>query len=188
MTLRVVPLLIAGVLAVSGCQDTGVSSSPGPAPTASPPSSSAPSPEPASVPAGALIAARDLGTGWSSTPPVLPTCRRPPASAQRSVGLASARGRLTETLVVRVPVEASVAAWRTQLRSCGYSVSDLALGDAGLVAHAADGNTAVVVTGTEGVLVVLHAQGALARNQGELESWADLALGTSCVAAPDGCH
>jgi hypothetical protein len=67
-------------------------------------------------------------------------------------------------------------------------VSDYALGDAGLDARSADGAARVVVTGTEGVLVLLHARGGLARAADEMDGWADLALGTSCAAAPDGCH
>jgi hypothetical protein len=67
-------------------------------------------------------------------------------------------------------------------------VADAQLGDASVAAVAKDGIDAVTVTGTEGVLVVVHAHGALAQSPDDMAAWADLALGTSCVAAPDGCH
>jgi hypothetical protein len=104
------------------------------------------------------------------------------------VGLKDARGTLTETVATGTDVEAAVAAWHRALTGCGWSVSDDPLGDAGLRATSADSSARVVVTGTEGVLVVLHAGGGLAGASDELDGWADMALGTSCVAAPDGCH
>jgi hypothetical protein len=85
-------------------------------------------------------------------------------------------------------VDKAVATWRRALVGCGWSVTDYALGDAGLSATRPDGSARVVVTGTEGVLVVLHAKGGLVGATDEMDGWADMALGTSCVAAPDGCH
>jgi hypothetical protein len=105
---------------------------------------------------------------------------------QQSNALRDARGTLTETIATGVDVPAAVSAWKRALPGCGWSVADEALGDAGL--RARSGSEAMVLTGTEGVLVVLHAQGGLAEAPEELDSWADMALGTSCVAAPDGCH
>ena len=142
-----------------------------------------------SVAAGAFVSPADLGTGWSTAAPLATPCAPSYAhTAVRSVGLAEQRGTLTETLATGVRVEAAVTAWQRSLQACRYDVQDDPLGDAGLVARSTDGQDAVVVTGTEGVLVVLHAHGELASATDELDGWADLALGTSCVAAPDGCH
>jgi hypothetical protein len=147
-------------------------------------------PEPGStVPARAFVAPADLGTGWRAAPPAPLPC--PPTfdrGAIRSVGLGEARGTLTETIATEVDITGTVKAWRASLTACGYGVQDDALGDAGVRGTSADGTDAVLVTGTEGVLVVMHAQGGLAEAAEELDAWADLALGTSCVAAPDGCH
>jgi hypothetical protein len=138
---------------------------------------------------GALLAPADLGPGWSKTAPESVGCPTGmPRTPSRSTGLRDARGTLTETVSTGAGVTSSVAGWRRALAGCGWSVSDYRLGDAGLSATSADRSARVVVTGTEGVLVVLHARGGLAGAADELDSWADMALGTSCVAAPDGCH
>jgi hypothetical protein len=97
------------------------------------------------------------------------------------------RGTLTETVSRTGDVASTVAAWKRAFDRCGWSVSDYRLGDAGLIARRS-GTATVVVTGAEGVLVLLHAGGGLASASDEIDSWADLALGTSCEAAPDGCH
>jgi hypothetical protein len=135
------------------------------------------------------VSPADLGPGWSRTGaaplPCPATFRR---TALSSVGLTTGQGTLTETLATGADVAAAVAAWRTSLSGCGYDVQDDPLGDAGIRATSKDGQDALVVTGSEGVLVVVHAQGGLAGSPDDLDSWADLAFGTSCVAAPDGCH
>ena len=142
---------------------------------------------PGTIPTGAFMAPADLGQGWTATTPAVPPC--PPSYARtaiRSTGLAEARGVLTETLATGVDITAAVAAWGRSLRACGFAVDDDPLGDAGLTAGMA--GDSLVVTGTEGVLVIIHAHGRLAEARGEIADWADLAFGTSCVAAPDGCH
>lgn len=142
-----------------------------------------------SVPSGALLSPADLGPGWASSLPAPPPCPSPSVgTASRSAGLTERRGTLTQTVAAGVDVSAAVASWRAALSRCGYAVRDDALGDASVSGSSPAGGDAVTVTGTEGVLVVLHARGALAAADDELQGWADLALGTSCVAAPDGCH
>jgi hypothetical protein len=141
------------------------------------------------VPDAAFVSAEDLGPGWAAGRALATPC--PPRYARtavRSVGLKQQRGTLSETLATGTDVEAAVTAWRASLEACRYDVEDDPLGDAGLIAVSPDGQDALVVTGTEGVLVVVHARGELASATDELDGWADLALGTSCVAAPDGCH
>ncbi|HUR51408.1 MAG TPA: hypothetical protein VMZ11_04725 [Mycobacteriales bacterium] len=192
-------LLLAGglTLALAGC---GAGHSARPAPVASPPTTTPVAGPTASatqraagpvsaVPAGALLSAADLGAGWSATRQQQVPCHAVvDADASRSTAMRESRGTLTETLSTGTAVERAVAAWRGALTRCGWAVRDDPLGDAGLHARSQDGADGVVVTGTEGVLIVLHAHGRLAAAQDELDSWADLALGTSCVAAPDGCH
>lgn len=181
-----------------GLSLTACSSSGGPEPSATPSATAAvPTSSPATsgpprgqaVPIGAFVAATDLGPGWTATAATPLPC--PPKfmhSAIASRGLSEARGTLTETVATGVDVATAVTAWTSSLRACGYGTQPEALGDAGVRARSADGEDTVLVTGTEGVLLVLHAHGALARAADEMDSWADLALGTSCVAAADGCH
>ncbi|HTL24047.1 MAG TPA: hypothetical protein VL281_08425 [Mycobacteriales bacterium] len=182
--------LVLGVV-LTGCSSGEPEDAASPSPTALPTSAPAAVGPTAggSVPAGAFVSPGDLGTSWHAAP-ALPTPCAPAYGRTRygSRGLAEPRGTLTETLATGVDVPAAVAAWRTALRGCGFALGDERLGDASVAAVAKDGSDAVTVTGTEGVLVVLHAHGALARARDDLSAWADLALGTSCVAAPDGCH
>lgn len=189
MERSLIGVVLGAVLA--GCSSGGTeapSPTPTPASVTTTPTVQGP-PTGKGVPAGAFVTPADLGPGWSTAPAVAPPCA--PAfrrTALASRGLAEVRGSLTETLATGVDVVAAVTAWRRSLQACGYAVRDDALGDAGIVARSADGAGTLLVTGTEEVLVVLHARGRLAAAQDELDSWADLALGTSCVAAPDGCH
>lgn len=182
--------LVLGV-ALTGCSSGGAEDAASPSPTL-PPTSAPAAVGPTAggtVPAGAFVAAGDLGTSWHTAPPLPTPCAPPYAStALGRTGLADPRGTLTETLATGVDVAAAVGAWRTALQGCGYALGDERLGDASVTGVAKDGRDAVTVTGTEGVLVVLHAHGALAQERDDLSAWADLALGTSCVAAPDGCH
>jgi hypothetical protein len=173
-------------LAAAGCSAGSVDGGTLPLVTTPPPHG--PTPE-GNVPAGAFVAAADLGTSWHPAVALATPCAADYArSALRSTGLAEPRGTLTETLATGVDVPTAVASWKRSLQACGYAVHDDPLGDAGVTARSTDGADAVTATGTEGVLVVLHVHGALARATEELDGWADLALGTSCVAAPDGCH
>ena len=185
--------LVLGVT-LAGCSSGGAEDTPQ-APSARPTVATTTAPpvqrptSGATVPIGAFLSVADLGPSWKATPalatPCAPSYSR---TATRSIGLAEPRGTLTETLATGVDLTTAVSAWRQSLQRCGYDVRDEALGDASLSARSKDRSDTVVVTGTEGVLVVLHARGALARASDDLDSWADLALGTSCVAAADGCH
>lgn len=184
------PLLLAvvGTLLLTGCSGRDEA----PAPPATPPvPTRAVTQGPATgptVPLGAFLKPGELGTGWrNALPAPLPCAPAFRRTAVRSVGFQDARGTLTETIATGVDLTRAARAWRASLQGCGYRVVDEALGDAGLRATARDGAEAVLATGTEGVLVVMHARGRLVPAE-ELDAWADLALGTSCVAAPDGCH
>ena len=186
--------LVLGVT-LAGCSSGGADDTPQAVPSATPTVATTTAPpvqlptSGATVPIGAFVKASDLGPTWKAAPALTTPCAPTYARASsRSIGLADARGTLTETIATGVDVTVAVSAWRQSLQRCGYDKSDSALGDASVTGRSKDGSDAVLVTGTEGVLVVLHAHGALARARDDLDSWADLALGTSCVAAADGCH
>jgi len=184
-------LTTAAALLLAGCSDNG-DPTPQAEPTVVPTTAAAPLQGPTAGPTvalGAFVSPGDLGERWASGAAAALPCR--PAfrhDAMRSVGLVEERGRLTETIATGVDIPAVVAAWRGTLAGCRYDVRDDDLGDAGITALSADGEDRVLITGTEGVLIVMHASGDLADESEELASWADLALGTSCVAAADGCH
>lgn len=164
--------------------DPGVDAPPAPEPTGTEVHAHEEAPE--RVPPSALLWAADLGPGWAGerapTDDCAPRTRGPSASrALRSDDGSS----LVETVQVAADGEQAVVAWRRALATCGHVVSPFALGEAGL---AADGDgERVLVTTAEQVVVVLRATGPLAADPA-LDDWADLAFGTSCPAAPDGCH
>jgi hypothetical protein len=85
----------------------------------------------------------------------------------------------------------AVDATTERLQTCGFTLDrDPRLGAASelLTRSAADGTDQVVlVLATKGVGVVLMASGTPAE-RGAWDSLADLALGSSCAAAADGCH
>ncbi len=123
--------------------------------------------------------------------------RTPGAGTARVQLLESADGRLVQSVssyagtgAGRAAVQAVEAATE-RLQTCGFVLDrDPRLGAASelLSRTAADGTDQVVlVLATEGVGVVLMASGTPA-GRGTWESLADLALGSSCAAAADGCH
>lgn len=140
------------------------------------------------VPQAALLRAADLGPGWqpAERPPAPcgPRVSGPSATAALA-GTDSPRSTLVQTVAVAQDAPGAVADWRHALAACGYAVAPLALGEDGLAASSA--GERVLVTTAEQVVVVLRATGPLATDPA-LDDWADLALGTSCPAAPDGCH
>lgn len=141
---------------------------------------------PRRVPASALLKVADLGPGWSTASAPEGACAPRGTGPSASSALRSDDGStLVETVQVAPDGEEAVAAWRKALAACGHVVSPFALGEAGLAADG--GGERVVVTTAEQVVVVLRARGPLAADPA-LSDWADLALGSSCPAAPDGCH
>jgi len=147
-----------------------------------------------SVPRAALLPAADLGSGWTALPagtgsagPGSACTPRPSGPSAAALLRAPGGGTLRETVSVARDALAEVAGWRAALASCGYAVAPLALGEDGLSARHPGRQDRVLVTTSEQVVVALRATGALA-DDGGLEDLADLALGSSCPAAPDGCH
>ena len=141
---------------------------------------------PGHVPRSALLRPADLGPGWAAARAPEGACAPRTSGPSASGALASDTGStLVETVQVEADALGAVAGWRRALQACGYAVSSLALGEAGV---AADGDgERVLVTTSEQVVVVVRARGPLAADPA-LPDWADLALGSSCPAAPDGCH
>lgn len=158
----------------------------------------------APVPAAALLdtatVAAVAGGDWTVRPAPRRWCdapRAPGAGTARVQVLESADGRLVQSVggyagtgADRAAVQAVDTATE-RLRTCGFTLDrDPRLGAASqlLTRTAADGTDQVVlVLAAEGVGVVLMASGTPAE-RGAWESLADLALGSSCAAAADGCH
>lgn len=82
----------------------------------------------------------------------------------------------------------AVGALVGSLRGCGWEpVEGLPLGEHSAQAHRADGTTLVVVA-AEGALVLLVGGGGIEQDTVAWDAVADVALGSACAAAPDGCH
>jgi hypothetical protein len=82
--------------------------------------------------------------------------------------------------------DAAVRALATTAAGCGWeAVHDPRLGSASVAAS--DGVRSMVAVAAEGVVVLLVGAGEVTR-AGAWSFLVDLALGSSCPAAPDGCH
>jgi hypothetical protein len=126
--------------------------------------------------------------GWCASP------RTPGAAASRSQLLTSDGGRLVQTVSAydeSRPAVRAVAAATTRLQACGFRLDrDPRLGEASelLTRTGPDGTAATaVVLATDGVGVVLLGSGSPTAPD-VWDSLVDLALGSSCAAAADGCH
>jgi hypothetical protein len=83
--------------------------------------------------------------------------------------------------------DAAVAALAAEASRCGWDGDpDPRLGSAS--AAATEGARSMLAVSAEGVLVLLVGTGELTANKARWGSLVDLALGSSCPAAPDGCH
>jgi hypothetical protein len=138
--------------------------------------------------AGGRWTAQDTPRGWCTAP------RAAGSDVWRAALLDSDAGRLVEAVSAfrtARAAEAAVARTASRLEACGWRDDhDPRLGAASeqLTRTAPDGTEQVaLVLAADGVGVVLVASGSAAA-QGSWESLADLALGSSCLAAVDGCH
>jgi hypothetical protein len=161
------------------------------------------------VPAAALVDPASLGAvaggTWVETATPSSWCSAPrtgPAASSRSQLLtatpAGTPGRVVESVTAHDSAAAAadaVAATTARLQACGLvvdqdprlgQVSELLTGELPDGAGGTDHVVALVLA-SERVGVVLMASGPAAQ-QGAWESLADLALGSSCAASPDGCH
>jgi hypothetical protein len=138
--------------------------------------------------AGGAWTEQAAGGGWCAAP------RTVGSDVRRGRLLESDGGRLVET-VSAYPApgaaERAVARTAARLEACGWDGDrDPRLGTASeqLTRTGPDGTEQVaLVLAADGVGIVLVAAGSAAA-QGSWESLADLALGSSCLAAADGCH
>lgn len=154
------------------------------------------------VPVGALLDVETVGAvaggSWTAATAPAGWCAAPRTvgggSASRGSRLTSDTGRLVESVSAHLSdpaAERAVARTVARLGGCGWRDDrDPRLGEASeqLTRTAADGTEQVaLVLAADGVGVVLIASGSAAA-QGVWESLTDLALGSSCLAAPEGCH
>ena len=147
-----------------------------------------------SVPAEAMVgpaeAAQLLGGRWGTGEVVPARCLMPTRTvADRTAVLASGGSTVLEIVSThRSPAaaDATVADFERRLPDCGFDLGrDPRLGTASLTATS--GTATLAVVAADGVTVLLLGSGSRTSGFG----WSgllDLALGTSCAAAPEGCH
>ena len=112
--------------------------------------------------------------------------------AQRSAAFDSADGRVLLTVAThRSPAAADrdVDDQLTALRDCGWSPQHAPrLGTASAAATYPDGGDSAVLLSADGVTVTLVGSGSATASHRRWVSLLDLALGSSCAAAAEGCH
>lgn len=150
------------------------------------------------VPVEAMLHAADVqmmlgGRGWERRSGEGDECVAPEgAAALRTMAYGgTSAGTVTETVATYADADdadASVIALRERLEECGWiGVHDPRLGSAAVAADEGGGRSLTAVS-VEGALVVLVGTGDLPRDTGRWASLVDLAVGSSCPAAPGGCH
>jgi hypothetical protein len=152
------------------------------------------------VPAGALLDAKTvgevLGGSWTSSTAPADSCAAPrPARAvgTRSTSLTGAGGTVIETVSTYNGTAGTTAISNLakRLRGCGWTQgAEPPLGEhsAELSRKGGTGVERVVVVESEGVAVTVVGHGRVAANSDEWSAIVDVAIGTACLAAPDGCH
>lgn len=152
------------------------------------------------VPVGALLDAKTvgevLGGSWASSAAPADSCAAPRptrAVASRSTSLAGAGGTVIETVSTYNGAAGATAVSNLakRLRGCGWTQQpEPPLGEhsAELSRTGGTGVQRVVVVESEGVAVTVVGRGAVAANSDDWSAIVDVAIGTSCLAAPDGCH
>ena len=112
--------------------------------------------------------------------------------AQRSAAFDSADGRVLLTVATHRGLGAAdrnVDEQLAALRDCGWSPQHAPrLGTASAAATYPDGGDSAVVLSADGVTVTLVGSGSATASHRRWESLLDLALGSSCAAAAEGCH
>jgi hypothetical protein len=153
-----------------------------------------------SVPPGALLDAKTVGEvvggSWTSSAAPADSCSAPrPArpAGTRSTTLAGAGGTIIETVATYNGTDdaRAVTALAKRLRGCGWTQeAEPPLGEhsAELSRTGSTGVERVVVVTAEGVTVTVIGRGRVAANGDNWAAIVDVANGTSCLAAPDGCH
>jgi hypothetical protein len=131
-----------------------------------------------------------LGGSWTTTDAAQDPCTLPGAVvARRSVGLTDGRTELAETVTTHrdeKAADAQVERLLGVLPQCGWALGeDPRIGSSSLTAG--QGEQRLTVVAAEGVTVVLTGSGP-GTGPFTWQGLVDIALGTSCPAAPDGCH
>lgn len=150
------------------------------------------------VPVEAMLNAADVqmmvgGRGWERRSGEGDECVAPErAVALRTMAYGgTSAGTVTQTVATYADADAadaSVIALRERLEECGWiGVHDPRLGSAAVAADEGGGRSLTAVS-VEGALVVLVGTGDVPRDTGGWASLVDLAVGSSCPAAPGGCH
>ena len=153
------------------------------------------------VPRRALLDAETVaavvGGSWQSVQAPPDSCDFPrprQSSAARSGGLSGSLGQLVETVAIHADGDAAVQAVKAmakRLRGCGWTLEEeppLGVDSAQLTRRSPNGVEQLVVVAAEGLTVTVLGRGAVTANQDDWAAIVDVAIGTSCVAAPDGCH
>jgi len=152
------------------------------------------------VPAGALLDAKTvgevLGGSWTSSAAPADSCAAPRptrAVAARSTALTGAGGTVVETVSTYNGTAGTTAISNLakRLRGCGWTQeAEPPLGEASaeLSRKGSAGVERVVVVEAEGVAVTVVGRGKVAASSDGWSAIVDVAIGTSCLAAPDGCH
>ena len=148
------------------------------------------------VPAEALLDPTTLagvaGGAWTAraSGAAGPCGALPATAASRSVRLTGDRGELLQTVLSYRHGDdgPAVQALAASFADCGWTPGEApALGESAARADGPGGGRALVVA-AEGAVVVLTGRGALAADDAAWDAVADVALGTACPAAPEGCH
>jgi hypothetical protein len=149
-----------------------------------------------SVPAAALLTAGTvrmvLGGGWERRAGGGDECLLPQdAVATRSMTYGGPVEALLVETVATYPdahdADEAVAALGEAAGGCGWELGpDPRIGSASV--SASDGARTMTAVSAEGVLVLLVGTGDVTRDRSRWGRLVDMALGTSCAAAADGCH
>ncbi|HEX2177764.1 MAG TPA: hypothetical protein VHG70_17820 [Nocardioidaceae bacterium] len=152
------------------------------------------------VPAEAMLDAQTvsavLGGDWqpadAATMESLSTDAVAERSAAFSTGGVDGSGGLLQYVATHRSLAAAdraVGALAGQLANRGWTqLRNPRLGTASTALRSGDGSRTAVVISAEGVTVALVGSGAATAHRGGWTSLQDLALGSSCAAAPHGCH
>jgi hypothetical protein len=154
-----------------------------------------------SVPANALLDAQTMEAvvpgRWSIATAPADSCTSPRpsgAAASRTGSLTSGKTRMIETVAIHADQAAasrSIDALSTRLLGCGWkALPETPMGEdsAGFSRSGSSGLEKLVIVAAEGVSTTLQGNGTLSGNDDTWASVLDIAIGTSCPAAPDGCH
>jgi len=152
------------------------------------------------VPAGALLDATTmgqvLGGSWTASAAPADSCSAPRPSrpvGTRSSRLTGAGGTVIENVATYNGSDDTdaVSALAKRLRGCGWTQgAEPPIGEhsAEFSRNVSKGVERVIVVTAEGVTVTVAGRGALAANTDDWSAIVDVAVGTSCLAAHDGCH